>query len=492
MGYSNNKWRKILTILMIINLCFILFAKFTKVFGATFSSSNLGNIEIEVPDWLNDYNVLITCFNNTNNYYRISVNYCDKSYKIYDRPTQAPNQFCYINSSSPVTVYYYSTGIKQGAQTVADLVKNITQSDFSSSTIDPESANTPLCRWVGKIGTATRTDYHYNFNVYNWSDNTVNTESNLQFIKYPEIANSLSDLETLNFDVVSINAWDWSNKDFDVLFYDRNNVDSSTTDGLYPKRVITVNKNTPYYKESLSADPDKNAIFWIPIEETGLNFYVGGNYEIRLAERQTLDPPVFGATYTYNYLGEPVEFTISSNTTQDRIDSINKQIEETTQKKYHDETINSINNINNNINNLNNSMNNVNDALTNTTPDANISSDINNSLNFNNQNQGLNNLNGGFFSRLTSMLSNLLGYNLAEDTSVNLPMPNSNKTITLHSKDIYDNVTGAIRLIINAFWVYIFSFYMWRFINKIYIAVSTGNILDTFSSSGEAITNDML
>lgn len=137
-------------------------------------------------------------------------------------------------------------------------------------------------------------------------------------------------------------------------------------------------------------------------------------------------------------------------------------------------------------------MNNVNDALTNTTPDANINSDINNSLNFNNQNQGLNNLNGGFFSRLTSMLSNLLGYNLAEDTTVNLPMPNSNKTITLHSKDIYDNVTGAIRLIINAFWVYIFSFYMWRFINKIYIAVSTGNILDTFSSSGEAITNDML
>ena len=192
-----------------------------------------------------------------------------------------------------------------------------------------------------------------------------------------------------------------------------------------------------------------------------------------------------GGEFSYNYLGESVSFTITLDTSQDRINSINKQIEETTQKKYHDETINSINNINNNINNLN-------DSLTNTTPDSNISNEIDSSLNFDNQNDGLNNLNGGFFSRLTSMLSNLLGYNLSDDTSVNIPLPNSNKSITLHSKDIYDNVTGAIRLIINAFWVYIFSFYMWRFINKIYIAVSTGNILDNFSSSGEAITNDML
>lgn len=283
MGYSNNKWRKILTILMIINLCFILFAKFSNVFGATFPSSNLGNIEIEVPDWLNDYNVMIHCFNNTNGIYEISVYYCDKSYKIYNYTTTAPNQSYYINSTSPVTVYSYGTGLTRGAQNTANKVKNIAQSDFSTRTIQPISSRLPLCDWVQK--NLTRTDQHYNFNIYNWGDDSLYSESNLQFIQYPEIANSSSDLESLNFDVVSINAWDWSNKDFDILFYDRNNVDTSTTDGLYPKRVITLNKNTPYYQESLSADPDKNAIFWVPIEETGLNFYIGGNYEIRLAER---------------------------------------------------------------------------------------------------------------------------------------------------------------------------------------------------------------
>lgn len=139
-----------------------------------------------------------------------------------------------------------------------------------------------------------------------------------------------------------------------------------------------------------------------------------------------------------------------------------------------------------------NNSNNINNALTNTTPDSSISSDIDTSLDFNNQNAGLNNLNNGFFSRLTTMLSNLLGYDLSEDTSVSIPLPNSNKNIVLHSIDIYNNITGGLRLIINAFWIYIFSFYMWKFINKIYIAVSSGNILDTFSSSGEAITNDML
>lgn len=156
-------------------------------------------------------------------------------------------------------------------------------------------------------------------------------------------------------------------------------------------------------------------------------------------------------------------------------------------------------NINNNQQDIANSQqeiannsNNINNYLIENTISNDTNENIDTNLNFNNQNTDLNNLNNGFFTRLTSMLSNLLGYNLAEDTSVSLPLPNSNKSIVLHSKDIYDNVTGALRTIINAFWTFIFTFYLWKFINKIYIAVSSGSILDNFSSSGEAITNDML
>lgn len=352
--------------------------------------------------------------------------------------------------------------------------------------------STELGRIVDNYSSSTYNFVYATKNVLDRYSNTVYFAKNSVSIKYPNIANSLTDLETLNFDVISVNAWDWSNKEFDILFYDRNVTNTSSTEGLYPKRVITLNKDTSYYQSDLTADPNKNAIYWIPISETGLNFYVGGNYEIRLAERVEIDPPIANTSYYYSYLGSPLDFTISSDISQDKIDAINKEIEDMTNEKYHNETMNSLNNINNNINNVNNNINNLNNALTNTTPDSSVSDDINNSLDFNNQNEGLNNLNGGFFSRLTTMLSNLLGYNLADDTSVSIPLPNSNKSIVLHSKIIYDNVTGALRLIINAFWVYIFSFYMWKFINKIYIAVSTGNILDTFSSSGEAITNDML
>lgn len=140
----------------------------------------------------------------------------------------------------------------------------------------------------------------------------------------------------------------------------------------------------------------------------------------------------------------------------------------------------------------NDKIQNIDDTLNDDSVSSNTETNIEDSLNFDNKNEGLNNLNNGFFSRLTSMLSNLLGYNLSDDTSVSIPFPNSEKHLILHSKDIHDHVNGAIRVIINAFWIYVFSYYLWKFINKIYISVSSGNILDSFSSSDEAITNNML
>ena len=141
---------------------------------------------------------------------------------------------------------------------------------------------------------------------------------------------------------------------------------------------------------------------------------------------------------------------------------------------------------------INDKIKDIDDTLDDNTVSDDTKTNIDDSLDFNNQNTTLNNLNNGFFSRLTSMLSSIIGYDLSEDTPVEIPLPHSQKKIILHSNLLYNHVTGGLRVIINAFWLYIFTFYLWRFINKIYIAVSTGNILDTFSSSDEAITNNML
>lgn len=484
MGYS--KWKKLLTILMIVNLCFVLFAKFTRSFGASVNSFQVEGGTITFPSWTlgSGYN----CY-------------------LFQQPTLTSDVYRWValvtrdngqlkKSSQNNSFYTGSTWISSSNTGITMASSNSSYyTPFTGTVSEFQSRINGLANksyqsaiwWNNSTMNSVNLDYENSY-IYSTSD-ILDSEGNVLYpegtytpdslIKYPQVATSISDLETLNFDVISVDGRDYSTKDFDILFYDKNVVNNS--DSIYPKRIITLNQNTTYFQPNLSANPNINAIYWIPIDEIGLNLYIGGSYEIRFAERVPYQGGGGfreGDEYTYNYLGQPVNFTISSNVTQDKIDALNKEIEDTTEKKYHDQTINTINNINNFLNDSN-----INDST---------NDDINNSLNFNNQNSSLNNLNGGFFSRLTTMLSNLLGYDLSQDTSVSIPMPNSNKYITLHSIDIYNNVTGALRLIINAFWFYIFAFYMWKFINKIYIAVSTGNILDTFSSSGEAITNDML
>lgn len=484
---------KIWKICLIIIALVVLYSNFSKVFAVSsdfdryfnsnyslskdemdFKTGFNNEYTIKLPDWSYQYFTNIFISFNDNGNTRSGGIWLSKG-KIFLETISSNPDTLNIRGEQGKYLYFHRLPIVSGSKIID--MSNISYNDFDITT----SGNA----YGGFLNTTSYTAiYGLLYDYSSPNDVILDSSSN----KLPEIVNTISDLQSLNFDVISVNAWSWSEKDFDILFYDRNVKDTNSTEGLYPKRVITLNQNTSYFQADLTADPNKNAIYWIPIDEIGLNLYVGGTYEIRLAERVPLQGGGGfrdGNEFKYSYLGDPVTFTVSSDVSQDKINAINKEIEDTTNKKYHEETINSINNLNNNINN-------VNDALTNTTPDSSLSSDIDDTLNFDNQNEGLNNLNGGFFSRLTSMLSNLLGYNLAEDTTISLPLPYSNKSIIMHSKNIYDNVTGALRLIINAFWVYTFSFYMWKFINKIYVAVSSGNILDNFSSSGEAITNDML
>lgn len=116
--------------------------------------------------------------------------------------------------------------------------------------------------------------------IYDTSGNVI-FENNS--IKYPKVTTSLEDLQTLNFDTISVSAWDWSNKDLYILFYDRSLMNNQDTQGLYPKKEIKLAKDTSYFVAEISSE--KNAIYWIANDNTGLNFKVGGKYEIRLAER---------------------------------------------------------------------------------------------------------------------------------------------------------------------------------------------------------------
>ena len=81
--------------------------------------------------------------------------------------------------------------------------------------------------------------------IYDNNGDTVIEGSENQ-IKNPEIATSLQDLETLNFDVISVNAWDYSEQDLYLLCYDRNFQEVDSLKNLYPVREILLNQNSTY------------------------------------------------------------------------------------------------------------------------------------------------------------------------------------------------------------------------------------------------------
>lgn len=54
-----NKWRKILTILLIINICFILWGKVSKVFALDIEWNDTTYTFPDIPDNANSYNIIV-------------------------------------------------------------------------------------------------------------------------------------------------------------------------------------------------------------------------------------------------------------------------------------------------------------------------------------------------------------------------------------------------------------------------------------------------
>lgn len=140
----------------------------------------------------------------------------------------------------------------------------------------------------------------------------------------------------------------------------------------------------------------------------------------------------------------------------------------------------------------NDKIQNIDDTLSDNTVSSDTETNIEDSLSFDNNNSDLNNMNTGFFSAITSIFSNLVTYDLGEDTTIVIPLPHSNNTIVLHSNVVYNYVSSVLKNIITAFWYYVFGMYLFRFINRIYIALSSGSIMEKFDNPNEVITSNML
>lgn len=144
-----------------------------------------------------------------------------------------------------------------------------------------------------------------------------------------------------------------------MLFYNRSLSNSQTTDGLYPIKEKGFAKGSIYtdYENSTS----DNMIFSYPIFKSGVFFNVGSTYEIRFAKK------VYNSEYqrmVYEYLGDPIQFTVSSDVTQDYINQLNQQTATSTDSETTKELQSSIDNQTAAIENQTQSIDNINNSIT--------------------------------------------------------------------------------------------------------------------------------
>ena len=296
-----------------------------------------------------------------------------------------------------------------------------------------------------------------NFDIYDYNnqENLLFSSNAIPQYIAPALSNTISDLENLNFTNFIINANDFTdeieNNDgtLFMLFYNRSLSNSQNTDGLYPIKEKGFTKGSIF--TDVENSTSNNIIFSYPIFMSGVYFNIGSTYEIRFAKK------VYNSEYNrmvYDYLGEPIQFTISSNVTQDYINQLNQQTATSSDNEDTQELQNSINQQTQSIDNINNSITDSNvDTSSINLPTDNTSDPTQ---------SGVDNIFQTIYNSFTS--------GSAQD--IVFPIPFTNKSITLQSNYLYNmlNNYGAswIITIIQAFYWYIISrFIITDIMNKI-------------------------
>lgn len=280
-----------------------------------------------------------------------------------------------IRSSYPISIEN-STAFGRSAYSVSSY-NNGVKSYIKSSVDNLESHNSTYVRVAAFIQTQnsyidySKSQYGGTLSVF-YSDTDVYLNGQIIYSNYtnPSLSNTQQQLENLNFSNFIINAnsytQDIENNDgtLFMLFYNRSLTNSTTTDGLYPIKEKGFTKGSIYtdYENSTS----DNMVFSFPIFMSGVYFNVGSTYEIRFAKK------VYNSEYNrmvYEYFGEPIQFTISSNVTQDYINQLNQQTASSTDSEATQDLQNSIDNQTSAIENQTQSIDDINNSITNSNVD---------------------------------------------------------------------------------------------------------------------------
>lgn len=452
MGYSNNKWRKILTILMIINLCFVLFAKITKSFGA-FYDITYNNYTFNVSENLNQYN-LICLISKNGSYYHLE-------FKI---------------SEKPVTILYqtdYGYRIKFNSSMWGGNSSNSKYPDtnFFNSTIGLAN-NGARDTDLGADNFTTDVQVWANYNVKDTSGNVVIPETTAYI---PPYFDNIEEIRQGYPESVIISRGDYSEND--ALYFHLLKITNTVPDGnqstyYYDSKVFKLTKDSKYYK-TYDADTDnKHSYYYIDRSALTLDtdssyLYVISNSGNSLTNSYgILQPDVPGGIYDV-VESDTAGVITEQQALNDKITNINNNQQEFQKQQQEFQNQNSI------------------------LPET--ETDIDTNLNFSNNAPQFSSLFNGFFSRLTSTISDLGNYKDTDVITVHLPIPFTNDTLPIRSDIIFSNQNNNfLKNITTLLWYFIFGRYFLYFLINTYWLITNGQFFNNYLTQKEAITSDML
>lgn len=445
--FGRKVWKYTLIILIAFIVFFIMGVKGVFATSSDFYiNTEFGDIKL--PNWIveSDYNWAFSISPiSGSQLYNFAFVVSDSNIYSYNGGTY----YSYLQGTSTSNIRNFAYKNNGGAD--FSTIKN----SIENSVADYRYNSCYLTSATFNYQTLTNTD------ILSFVDGSVFFSANVSMQKNPSFYNKENFVD-FSADSLIIYPNDYGITDtlyLHMLTVDSTVSDDSNTYYYYSQRVFALNNNNKYFgiintvnyynipRYVFSLEANKKYIFFLSDSDTSINNSVG----------------------LYDYSNDFDGFVLEPTTEQM---PIGNTITDNQQKQ-------------------NDKLNNIDNLLNNDSVDDNTNDDIDNSLNKDTTTDS-DMLVTSFFTRLADIITNLADYNLQEDTQIILPVPFTSGSIVLHSNYLYTYLSSAFKVIIQGFWYYLFGFYIFKFVNKIYISIKSGNILDGVSSSDEIITNDML
>lgn len=477
MDFSNNdSFKKIRKIFYIVAIISMLLSIKNKVLGFSFNYEN-EDYSLIMPDWVeeNDIHYYLAITQSKTNLSSYGLNILFYTENQLDLTTSGTN---YVFDSSSSSGWLVTS--------VSNFSSFTNAINYYNNTLLPsisyQSYSTYKTRYSYLNNYIVDGNANYNLlcafcdtNVY--VDNNLKLESNITPpFNYPSFDN-VTEIENGNPDGVFISAGDFTNTDnlyFHLLEINTGLANSDQSIYYYSDKTITLNKDSDYYRTW--EDPSiQGFYYYIPRYKLGLSQNTSYLYVLNNSNKQIQNSQGIYQEDVSNGIYDVLESDTAGviSATEEQSDRM-KNLEESLQ-------------------NTDNTLNNINNSLTDTNVNDDTNANINSSLNFNNSAPQFSSLFNGYFSRLTSIISDLGNYQDTDVITISIPIPFTNDTIPISSNFIFSNQNNTfLKNLASTLWYFIFGRYFLYFLINIYWLITNGQFFDYYLTQKEAITGDML